>query len=167
MQNADSGVQLGIVCPGKGSIVFGPLTRSSIGNMSEYDFLDGRITVVDADGVTETLADRNGIESLALANFRDDLRQLVHAGQGIVFFGDHDFGQIVELEIIQPGVIRVLANLASLDRFGLPVGELAVEAVDELVDQIDRIESSLGPLLGYCGGCGAPARAYYPKPLTP
>ena len=164
MQNG--AIQLSIVCPGRGSIRFGPLTRSSIGSVSDYDFIDGRISVVDEDGVIETLADRNGIESLALANFRDDLRQLVHARHGVVFFGDHDFGQIVELEVIQPGVIRVLANLASSNRFNVSVGEIAFAAVDEIVDQIDRLESALGPLLGYCGACGVPSHAYYPKPLT-
>lgn len=164
VQNGVDGLQLGIVGPGRGSIVFGPLTRG-IGYVGDYDFIDGRITVVDANGIIEILDDRNGIEALALANLRDDLRQLAHAGQGIVFFGDHDFGQIVEMEVIRPGVIRVLANLASLDRFDILVGEIAVDAVDEIIDQIDRVEARFGPLVGYCGGCGIPAHAYYPKSL--
>ena len=165
MQNGDLDVQLSIVCSGQGSIVFGALTRG-IGDVSDYDFIDGRITVVDANDVIETLDDRNGIEALALANFRDDLHQLVQAGQGIVFFGDHDFGQIVEMEVIRTGVIRVLANISSLDRFDVLLGEIIVDDLDEIIDQIDRIESTFGPLVGYCGGCGIPTHAYYPKPLT-
>ena len=53
-------------------------------------------------------------------------------GHGLVFFGDHDFGQIAELEIIRPGVVRVLANLASLDRFDITVGELPVSSLNEM-----------------------------------
>jgi hypothetical protein len=34
-----------------------------------------------------------------------------------------------------------------------------------MVDQIERIESRFGALVGYCGGCGVPTHAYYPKPL--
>ena len=147
------------------SIVFGPLTRG-IGFMAEYDFLDGGITVVDATDAVETLDDRNGIEALALANLRDDLRQLAHDGHGIVFFGDHDFGQIVEMEVIRPGVIRLLANLAALDRFDILIGEIAIDALDEIIAQIEHIESRFGALVGYCGGCGRPTHAYYPKPLT-
>ena len=125
----------------------------------------GPIVVVDAAGATETLDDRNGIEALALANFRDDLEQMLAHGHGLVFFGDHDFGQIAELEIIRPGVVRVLANLASLDRFDITVGEFALFSLNEIVEQVNRVESMCGPLTGYCDGCGRPSSAYFPKPL--
>lgn len=165
MENGDIDVQLSIVCPGRGSIVFGPLTRG-IGYISDYDFIDGSIAVVDENGVIETLDDRNGIEARALANFGDDLRQMAQAGHGVVFFGDHDFGQIVELEVMRPGVIRVMANLAALDRFDIFIGEIAIDTLDEIIDQIECIESRFGPLVGYCGGCGTPTHAYFPRPLT-
>lgn len=84
-----------IVCPDGGSIKFGPL-REGPGSISACDFLLGPIVVVDAAGATETLDDRNGIEALALANFRDDLEQMLEHGHGLVFFGDHDFGQIAD-----------------------------------------------------------------------
>jgi hypothetical protein len=82
-----------------------------------------------------------------------------------VFFGDHDFGQIVELEVTRPGGIRVLANLAALDRLDIVIGKIAVDALDQIIDQIERIESRFGALVGHCGGCGVPTHAYYPKPL--
>lgn len=153
-----------IVCPDGGSIKFGPL-REGPGSISACDFLLGPIVVVDAAGATETLDDRNGIEALALANFRDDLEQMLEHGHGLVFFGDHDFGQIAELEIIRPGVVRVLANLASLDRFDITVGELAVSSLNEVVEQVNRVESMCGALTGHCDGCGRPSSAYFPKPL--
>lgn len=133
-----------------GSIKFGPL-REGPGSISAYDFLLGPIVVVDAAGATETLDGRNGIEAMALANFRDDLEQMLEHGHGLLFFGDHDFGQIAELEIIRPGVVRVLANLASRDRFDITVGELAVFSLNEIVEQVNRVESMSGPLTGWLG----------------
>jgi hypothetical protein len=159
-----SELTVSIVCPEGGSINFGPL-RKSLGFTSVYNFLLGPIVVVDATGRAETLDDRSGIEAMALAHFRDDLGQMLEHGQGLVFFGDHDFSQIAELEIIRPNVVRVLANLASLDRFDIAVGELAMSSLNEIVEQINRVESMCGPLTGYCDGCGRPSSGYFSKPL--
>jgi hypothetical protein len=57
------------------------------------------------------------------------------------------------------------SNLASLDRFDIAVGELELSALREVVEQIDRIEMTLGALTGYCRGCGSPSSGYFPKPL--
>ncbi len=97
--------------------------------------------------------------------FRDDLRQLSTAGHGIVFFGDHDFGSLVEMEVVRPGVVHVFANQVAADGSDLVVGELALDNLVGIVEQIERIEATFGPLVGYCGGCGIPSHGYYAKPL--
>ena len=67
--------------------------------------------------------------------------------------------------VVRRGVVRVLSNLASLNRFDIAVGELELPALSEIVEQIDRIEMTLGALTGYCRGCGSPSSGYFPKPL--
>lgn len=164
MDNRDAArVELRLACPNGGAITCGPLTRDA--SRQTFDFIAGPIRVEDREGQEFTLADRNGIEALALGHFRTDLQLMLSNGHGVVFFGDHDFSQIVELEVVRPAVVQVVSNLASLDRFDMAIGEIELSALRDVVEQIDRIEMSLGALIGYCRGCGSPSSGYFPKPL--
>jgi hypothetical protein len=144
-----------------GYVSFGPLSpdeRSREGDI--YNFLVGPITVVTPGHRAYRLEDRNGVEPLALAHFRTDLRTLLSAGNGRVFFGDHDFSQIVALEFVD-GELRLRSDLASLDIRELEVATLTLSDVAATIEQIDRVEERFGPLAGYCGACGVPQSAYY------
>lgn len=131
------------------SVVFGPLSakgadRSPTGS---FDFIDGPITIRGASGQWH-LSHRSGIEPLALAQFRDDLGALRAAGKGLVFFGDHDFGQIVELKVTDRGCIHVTANNAADNVFDIEIGEFGWQQVEALMMRIDEIEQRLGSLTG-------------------
>ena len=130
------------------------------------DFVAGPITVKDRDGTVFTLDDRSGIEALALAHFRSDFRTMLEQGQGLVLFGDHDFSQIAKLEIVRPEAARVTSNLASLDLFDIAVGELPLHRYGTLLSRSTTSNLRLGPLTGYCHGCGAPSSSYFAKPLV-
>lgn len=145
-----------------GLVVFGPLLPDDFpSEVAAYSSLMGPITVVAPGHPPYILEDRSGVEPLALSWFRADLKRLLSERKGRVFFGDHDFGQIVDLEYID-GAVRVRSDLASLDVWDIAVATLSPTDIQVTIEDIDRIEAAFGPLLGYCGGCGVPQSAYYP-----
>lgn len=142
-------------------VSFGPLSPDESSREGEtYNFLMGPITVVAPRHQTYRLEDRHGVEPLALAHFRTDLRTLLRAGSGRVFFGDHDFSQIVDLEFVD-GELRLRSDLASLDVWEIEVATLTSSEIAATIEQIDRVEERFGPLAGFCGGCGVPQSAFY------
>ena len=78
-----------------------------------------------------------------------------------MFFGDHDFGQVVELTVTETGVVHVTANNAAANVFDIEIGEIGWDHVDALTFRIDEIEQRLGSLTGHCRSCGVPSSAYY------
>ncbi len=157
-------LNLRLECAGGGFINCGPL-RVNDRTEDSYEFIDGPIHVVDFDGVAHTLDGRNGIDADRLEHLRSDLGLLLDHGHGLVFFGDHDFGQIAELEVVRPDFVRVTANLTQINIFGLFIGELGLSSLHAIVSQVDRIESELGALTGHCKVCGSGFSSYYAKPL--
>jgi hypothetical protein len=144
-------------------VTFGPLTPDLADGGGRYDLVVGPITVSTATGAEYTLDDRNGIEPGAVAHLRTDLRRLLTDG-GTVYFGDHDFGQLVELTRPPSGDVRLVANLPSLDVWELDIGVLTARAAQEVLDQIDEVEARFGPLVGHCGACGVPVSGYHESP---
>ena len=144
-----------------GSVTFGPLVPGGIpSEVADYDFLMGPVSVVAPGHPPYLLEDRNGVEALALSCFRADLKRLLSEREGRVFFGDHDFGEIVDLECVD-GDVRVRSDLPSHDVWEIEVATLGPADIQATIEDIDRIEAAFGPLLGYCGGCGIPQSAYY------
>lgn len=142
-------------------ITFGPLrVREADRSRSGYAFIEAPIDIRHTTGRWQ-MDGRNGIEPLALANLRSDLRSLREARSGRVFFGDHDFSQIVDLAAVNPHQVRVVANSASHDVWDIDLGMLTFSELAAVEAQIDRIELALGPLTGYCGACGIPQPAFY------
>ncbi len=144
-----------------GYVLFGPLRPDDLSRDGDtYNFLLGPITVVAPGHEAYRLEDRSGVEPLALAHFRTDLTTLLRVGSGRVFFGDHDFNQIVDLEFVD-GQLRLRSDLASLDLWEIDVAMLDTSDVEATIEEIDRVEQRFGPLAGYCGGCGVPKSSYY------
>jgi hypothetical protein len=156
-----SDIYLTVGDPEGPGVTFGPLrVRDADRTPSGYDCIEAPIDIRDTTGRWQ-LDDRNGIEPVALAILRSDLRSLLEARSGRVFFGDHDFSQIVDLAVASPDQVRLVANSASHDVWDIDLGMLTFSDLAAIEAQIDRIEAALGPLTGYCGACGVPQPAYY------
>jgi hypothetical protein len=119
-------------------------------------FVMGSISV-RVDGEWIKLADRNGIERLALRHLADDVRDLVANG-GSMCFGDHDYGQLVQIESRKEGVVGWV-DLPSEDRWDIPLGTLAESSLLAIADAVEQAERVFGPLIGHCG-CGTPTRTW-------
>jgi len=109
------------------------------------------------------LEDRNGIEPDQLAQFRTDLGTLRDTGRGGVFFGDHDFNQIVDLELLRSNSVHVVANNAADGIFDIEIGEYPASIIEDLIQQVDLIEIKFGPLVGHCKACGPSSSGFHHK----
>jgi hypothetical protein len=121
-------------------------------------FLAGPISVRQ-DGEWIRLAERNGIEALALANLRDDIRDLVAQG-GMLYFGDHDYEQMVTIEA-RDGVFLASVELPSEDRWEIPIQHVTYGGLQRIVEVVDEAEARFGALTEHCG-CGLPQRHWRP-----
>ena len=143
-------------------VVFGPLAVHDWGRSA-----DGRVDFVAAmidlwvDGECKVrLDDRNGIEALSLRHLRDSLVSLRDNGRGTAYFGDHDFGEIVDLEARPDGTMSVRANFPSQDIWELDLPPMDSDDTAKLIGAIDAAEAIFGDLVGYCEGCGIPPATY-------
>jgi hypothetical protein len=121
-------------------------------------FIEGavRITLLGAPAKTEH---RSGIEPLALANFRDDLRSIL-ANKGTVLFGDHDYGLAITLVRGRNGY-RLALDWPADDLWELPLGEVSTADLEHWIAVVDEAEARFGPLIGHCD-CGIPGHWYEP-----
>ena len=142
-------------------LAFGDATGDHIGftlhELDGYSFIRGGIHLVAGDRTVE-LHGRSGIEPLALSHLRTDLVLLLSEG-GTVFFGDHDFGQLVELTA-RSGEFAVAANLPSQDLWDITLPPMRRPSVEALVAVIDEAERRFGRLTAHCG-CGQPSSSWF------
>lgn len=157
---SDRGVVLAIGEPESGGFTFGPFWIDDADRREDGvpNFLKGPITVVEPSGARHVLDDRNGVEPLALACFRSDLQALRNARSGRLWFGDHDYGSMVEA-VARDGAVCVTADLPSEDVY-VEVATLRWDDLDGIIRQIDDLEAAFGPLVGHCDGCGRSSPTY-------
>jgi|GEM_PF-5822651 len=153
-----------ILCIGdknKEHVVFGPLTVDE----KFCNFVMGPIEIKPSGDSNKIIVDNsNGIERSTIAMFRSDLFKLLQNRSGHVFFGNHDYGQIVEMKV-EDGFVSVLSEVASLDKFDMNIGKMSFTEIEILTDEINKIEKQIGPLVGHCEGCGEAISRYYPESL--
>jgi len=147
----------------EGAIRFGPLApdRRDAITSGGFDFLTADV-FVSAGHRQLRLTGRNGIEPASLPQLRSDLDKLIASRDGEVFFGDHDFGQLVSFTW-QDDDIMLLSDLPAEDAWDIDLGRIAPDQIAGIAGQIDAIERAFGPLTGYCAGCGEPFAAWYPS----
>lgn len=147
-------------------VTFGPLSPKipdrTMKPFFDLDSIESPIVITAPSG-NWYLEERNGIEPRALAQFRTDIGTLREAGRGAVFFGDHDFNQIVDLELLRSNTIHVVANNAADGIFDIKIGEYPVSIIEDLIQQVDLVEKRLGPLVGHCKGCGPSISGFHHK----
>jgi hypothetical protein len=131
---------------------------SSVNDAAAPSFIQGAV-VITLLGELYKSEDRSGIEPLALANFRDDLRSIL-AKKGTVLFGDHDYGLAVTLVRGRNGY-RLMLDWPIDDLWELPLGEPSTSDLEQWIAVIDEAESRFGQLIGHCD-CGIPGHWYEP-----
>ncbi len=150
-----------------GVVQIGPLTVDSEsifrGEDGAFDFLIGPISVIEADGTIWTRDSENGIDSVRLARFRDDLATLADGRVGSIYFGDHDYFEILTL-VADDDRVHVTFTHPSLEVWDHPVATFTWDRIPAIVEQINNLERALGPLTGCCGACATPALTYSPTP---
>lgn len=87
---------------------------------------------------------------------RDSLAKLRRGRRGSAYFGDHDFGSIVELDARGDGSIAVHVNRPSEDLWDVELPPMRGDDLERLVEAIDTTEQEFGDLIGYCEACLAP-----------
>lgn len=145
------------------AIVFGLLVgRTPSLRGGTFNFLDGQIEVERFGADAVTIDDKSGLEPAVLARLRSDLRLMIAARNGSLTFGTHDRTMMVELIAIDPELVAVIVDVP---QFGLPDTDVATIQMSELpalIEQIDNIEATFGPLVGRCDACGMTASRYIP-----
>lgn len=147
----------------EGAIRFDPLApdRREATSDAGFDFITSDV-FVSAGTRHWHLSGRNGIEPAALAHLSGDLRTLVANRDGVVFFGDHDYSQLISFTW-DTDAIDLRSDLPAEDAWDVALGRIPPDAIAGITDQIEAIERALGPLTGYCAGCGEPSSAWYPS----
>lgn len=110
----------------------------------------------------------SGVEPLALAALRDDLRSLIAERAGELTFADHDLSVWVHLSWDDDtigGTADVVGSgwttpLPTEGVFTVQLDAMSVAEVSEDIARIDEIETEVGPLTGHCGACGKPASTW-------
>ena len=150
-----------------GVVRIGPLTvdHESIfrGEDGAFDFLVGPISVMEPDGTTWTRDSENGIDSLRLARLRDDLATLERSRVGSIHLGDHDYLEILTL-VADDDRVQVTFTHPSLEVWDHPVASFRWDRIPAIIEQINNVESTYGPLTGCCGACGIPTLTYSSTP---
>jgi hypothetical protein len=150
-----------------GVVRIGPLTvdRESIfrGEDGAFHFLVGPISVIEPDGTTWTRDSANGIDSLRLARLRDDLAALEKSRVGSIHIGDHDYFEILTL-VADDDRVQVTFTHPSLAVWDHPVATFPWDRVPAIIEHINNVERTFGPLTGCCGACGTPALTYSSTP---
>jgi hypothetical protein len=100
---------------------------------------------------------RSGIEPLALANFRDDLKSIL-ANDGTVLFGDHDYGLAVTL-IRTRETFQLLLDWPMADLWELRLAQPSALDIQGWIGVVDAAETRFGPLVDHCD-CGLPGHWY-------
>ncbi len=144
------------------AIVFGPLSGRERSRRDDgtFNLLDGLITVERFNEDVITIDDRSGLEPAALARLRSDIRLMIAARNGSLTFGTHDRTTMIELIAIDPELVAVVVDLP---QWGLPDTDVATIQLSELrglIEQIDAVEATFGPLVGRCDACGMTASRY-------
>jgi hypothetical protein len=112
-----------------------------------------------AAGRREVRDDRSGIEELALAHLRADLRELLAAPASGAHFADHDDSLGVDLRRAGDRV-EIVADMPSADLFQVPLPAMTLDAVLAVAKAVDAAERRWGPLVGHCG-CDRPSRWFF------
>jgi NAD(P)-dependent dehydrogenase (short-subunit alcohol dehydrogenase family) len=119
------------------------------------------------DGVRVVVAgrrhdlERQGVEALALAHLRDDLRALLEHEDGEAFFTDHDW--CAQVSLVRDGdTVRATVDAPEPDVWDAELPPMPLDRVAALADLVDDLERRYGPLTGHCG-CGAPRRWFRRK----
>lgn len=139
-------------------IEFGPLTAFDHGTDS-LSFFDADI-VLRVGGCEPLALERSGIEALALSHFRTNIRRLVERGRGSVLFGDHDYGQMVEITARGDGLAAITVDLPAVDQWDIALPPMTLDQLLQTAVVVDEVESRFGSLIGYCDACGEPAEVY-------
>jgi hypothetical protein len=150
-----------------GVVRIGPLTvdHESIfrGEDGAFDFLVGPISVIEPDGTTWTRDSGNGIDSLRLGRLRDDLATLEKGRVGSIHTGDHDYFEILTL-VADNARVQVTFTHPSLGVWDHPVATFTWDRIPAIIEQINNVERTYGPLTGCCRACGIPTLTYSPTP---
>lgn len=144
-------------------VEFGPLTTTDH-HADSVSFIDADLTL-RIDDCAPLVLKRSGIEALALSHFRTSLRRLVERGRGTVWFGDHDYGQLVEITAQGDGLAAIIVDLPAGDLWDIPLPSMSLQQLLEIAGQVDEIEDRLGRLTGYCEACGEPAEVWASEPI--
>lgn len=121
-------------------------------------FIHGPIELHSA-GAVVVLPERNGIETMALANLAADLRDLIDHG-GAASFGDHDFEGMLALQRDAAGTTSVTATLPDHDLFDVPLPTMSDADLEAQIDVVRAAAARFGSLDGWC--CGVPPRTWSP-----